>query len=868
MPASLPARSFVAGQSPSEPKQIEIFIEGELLQKLNKLTADKPFLLLAVLMTALKICLYKYTGNEQVVVGTPARRRENDSPGETNALAILDSVRGRLSFKQLLLNVRQTLLEAYGKQRYPFNLLVTDLALAQVEGKCPLFDVALILPEIHGNLPETGNDIDITFSREPERITGRISFNADVYAGATVERFTKHLVNVLRSGLDDPDILISGIQMIDDAERRKLLLEWNGRVRSNGAGEGVHQLFEAQVKKSPAATALVLDGDSLSFAELDARANKLARYLRRLGVSSEVRVAVFLERSFDLFVSIFGVLKAGGAYVLLDPAYPAGRLGFMLEDSHASVILTRQSQLEVLPQNSARVVSLDNEAERIAEESGEGIESGVTGENLAYVIYTSGSTGQPKGVLVPHAALLNHALAAIDIYGIDSTHRLLQFLSPSFDAFAEELYPTLCSGAALVMHRRPNELAPLELIDFCQQQSVTSLHIPPAYLNQMCEELARTGRSVPEQVKLLITGGESLTGEVVQKWRKVGGEQARLLHAYGPSEATVTATVHEVQSAEERPGRVSIGRALGNVEVYVVDGEGGLAAIGAVGELYIGGMGVARGYEGKAEQTAERFVPDGWSGRGGGRVYRTGDMVRYSEDGELEFVGRVDDQIKLHGYRIEPGEIEEALRQYAPVKEAIVLLREDTPGARKLVAYILPERALTESAGAPGISEFRAFLQRSLPDYMLPAAYVMLDAWPTTPNGKVDKRSLPAPDQTRPELARPYVAPRTPTEEQLAAIWAELFKIERVGIHDDFLELGGHSLLAFQLVSRIRDAMHVELPLSSVFESPTIAQQATTIAQKIAAGGDAAKLEEMLEEIEHLSSDELERVLGRERRQQ
>jgi amino acid adenylation domain-containing protein len=553
---------------------------------------------------------------------------------------------------------------------------------------------------------------------------------------------------------------------------------------------------------------------------------------------------------------VLGVLKAGGAYVALDAQYPMERVQWMMEDAAVAVVVTEEELVEELPAHWAQVVSIDGEWERIAEENGEGIESGAEGENLAYIIYTSGSTGQPKGILVSHASLVNYTLAAIDIYGIDSTHRLLQFLSPSFDAFAEELYPTLCSGAALVMHRRPNELAPLELIDFCQQQSVTSLHIPPAYLNQMCEELARTGRSVPEQVKLLITGGESLTGEVVQKWRKVGGEQARLLHAYGPSEATVTATVHEVQSAEERPGRVSIGRALGNVEVYVVDGEGGLAAIGAVGELYIGGMGVARGYEGKAEQTAERFVPDGWSGRGGGRVYRTGDMVRYSEDGELEFVGRVDDQVKLRGHRIELAEIEATLKQQDEIGEAVVLLREDVPGDKRLVAYVVPA-----AESVIEIGDLRESLKKKLPGYMVPSAFVILDALPLTANSKVDRQNLPAPEQSQQALEAAYVAPRTPVEELLAKVWAQVLNVERVSVHDDFFELGGHSLLATQIISQVREALQTEVPLSALFSSPTVAGLAVTIAQNQVEMESNEDMEQMLTDLENLSEDDVKRLL-------
>jgi amino acid adenylation domain-containing protein len=518
-------------------------------------------------------------------------------------------------------------------------------------------------------------------------------------------------------------------------------------------------------------------------------------------------------------------------------------------------------------ENNVQVLNLDREWSEIERESVAEIKSGVSGENLAYVLYTSGSTGQPKGVLVTHSALANFTLAVTHHFGLDSSDRLLLYLSPSFDAFGEELYPTLCSGATLVIHPNPTKLSLDEHLDLCERQGVTSLHQAVTYTAFLAEELARSGRRFPKQIKLLIVGGESITAETVRRFREVGGERVRILHVYGPSETTVTTTIWEVGEPEEA-GREPIGLPLWNVQVYVVDQDEELAPMGVVGELYIGGAGVALGYEKDAGQTAQRFVPDRWSGVAGRRVYRSGDLVRYRMGGELVFVGRRDEQVKLRGRRIELGEIEIALKKMEGVRDAVVLLREDVPNEQRLVAYLLPERTSNKSTDASviDIGAVREFLKQALPDYMLPNVYVPLEKWPLTQNGRLDKQALPQPDEIRADLSRSYVAPATPMDQQLADIWKKLLKVERIGIHDDFLESGGNSLMAFQLVSRIRDVFHIDLPLSTVFETPTIAEQSAAIAHRMIQREPAAEIEAVLTQIEHLDGEELERLLEANRR--
>ena len=854
--SSLPARRLSAAGADLRSGSVEIVFAGELHQKIEKLTAGKPFLLYAALMATLKVCIYKYTGNNRIVVGSPARRNDSNS-AEANALAIIDEVGGRLTFKQLLLNVRQTLLDAYARQHYPFSRLLVDLGLSPVEKRGALFDIALALKELHTDLPEVGNSINIVFNKEPGRITGAVSYHSTIHDPAIVERFGYHFVNVLRSALDNSELPISAIPMLDEAEKQWLRIQGQGENKNRENYSCVHQLFEAQVARTPEATALIFEKETLTYAELNERANKIARHLQSLGVGPETRVAVFMERSLNFIVSIFAIIKAGGAYVLLDPTYPHQRLKYMLEDSCAILVLTESGGRELPSESDVPVVSVDGEWAEIAQESVAAIESGVSGENLAYVIYTSGSTGQPKGVLVTHAALVNFTHWAIHHFGLDASDRLLQFLSPSFDAFGEELYPTLCSGATLVMHRHPTELSPRELLDFCELHAVTALHIPPVYIKQMLKELSPGGRRLPERVKLLITGGESVTGETIRKLREAGGERVRILHVYGPSETTITATQWEV-GAVEGTGRAAIGRPLWNVQVYVVDAEEELAAVGVTGELYIGGAGVARGYEGDARQTAERFVPDRWSGVAGGRVYRTGDLVRYREGGALEFVGRGDEQVKLHGHRIELEEIEAALGEVEGVRDAVVLLREDVPNEKRLVAYVVPAGENAIDAG-----ELREKLKKRLPLYMIPV-FVVLDSLPMTDHGKVDHQALPAPEDFTQFMAHTYVAPGTPLEEVLAKIWADVMGIERVGVNDDFFQLGGHSMLATQIISQVREALQTEVPFNTIFDSPTVGGMALTIEQSQGGAGSDEDMEQMLTELESLSEDDVKLLLEME----
>jgi amino acid adenylation domain-containing protein len=521
----------------------------------------------------------------------------------------------------------------------------------------------------------------------------------------------------------------------------------------------------------------------------------------------------------------------------------------MLENTRARVLLTQQRLIDGLPAHGAGVICLDADSEVIARESEKNPLSAVTADNLAYIIYTSGSTGKPKGVMTQHRSLVNHTVAAGIDYDLQPADHVLQFASISFDASAEEIYPCLTRGATLVL-RSEEMLDSVSLFTRTSQDwPLTVLNLPTAYWHQIATRLSTEVSTLLPSLRLVILGGERALPERITAWQQQVGRRVRLFNTYGPTEATIVATRWELSEPAEGCTALSdvpIGRVIANVQAYVLDRHLRPIAIGVAGELHIGGVGVARGYLNSPELTAERFIPDPFSSAPGSRMYKTGDRVRYRPDGNLEFLGRLDDQAKVRGFRVEPGEIEAALSQHAAVRENVVVARENGQGSHQLVAYVVAHKP------APTVSELRSFLEETLPEYMVPSAFVLLDALPLTPHGKVDRRALPAPDGTRPELNKPFIAPRTPTEKLLAEIWAQVLGVEPIGVQDNFFDLGGHSLLATQIMFRLRDTFQADIPLRTLFEKPTIEELALAVE------------EILLEEIEGLSEDEAEFLADRE----
>src|SRR4028119_2501746 len=574
---------------------------------------------------------------------------------------------------------------------------------------------------------------DLTMSMEDteQGLVGSLEYNTDLFDATTISRMLEHFQTLLEGIVSNPQQRLSDLPLLTQPERQQLLVEWNDTQVVYPKDVCIHQLFEAQVEETPEAVAVVFEDQQLTYGELNSRANQVAHHLRSLGVGPDTLVGICVERSLEMVIGLLGILKAGGAYLPLDPAYPSERLTFMLEDSQVPVLLTQRQLVESLPKHQARIVCLDTDWEIIEGQREENPGCSLTSENLAYVIYTSGSTGRPKGVLVRHRGLCNLATAQIQIFDVNLSSRVLQFASLSFDVATSDWVIALCSGATLCIASNNALLAGSGLIEVLRDRAITHIELPAAVLGVLPkEELPTLGT--------IIVGGEAVWADLVAKW----SSGRRFFNAYGPTESTVCATIAECSDSSESP---PIGRPIANIQVYILDAQLQPVPIGIPGELYIGGAGLARGYLNQPELTAYRFILNPFTNEPGDRLYKTGDLARYLSDGNIEFLGRLDDQIKIRGFRIELGEIEAVLGQHPAVQEAVVVVREDVPGNKRLVAYVV-----VNQLAAPTIPHLQQFLKQKLPEYMVPSAFVLLSALPLTPNGKIDRRALPAPDTSRP----------------------------------------------------------------------------------------------------------------------
>ena len=669
-----------------------------------------------------------------------------------------------------------------------------------------------------------------------EELVLKIVYDCDRFDDDVIRRMLGHLGTLLQGMAADPDRELSALPLLTPAERQQILVEWNDTRTEYGHGACAHKLFETQVARTPEAVAVTFEDDSLTYLELNRRANQLAHRLQRLGVGPESRVGICVERSLELIVGILGILKAGGAYVPLDPGYPPERIAFMLEDAHMPVLLTQQHLLKRLPfsilHSPISVLLLDADWPSIAREPDTNPISGAMPENLAYVIYTSGSTGRPKGTLLHHRGLCNFASSQALDYDLMPGRRMLQFASFSFDSSVAEIFPALLSGASLCLARRETLLSTVDLVQLLKDRAITTAILPPALLMVLpAEELLA--------LQTLLSAGEACTREIVARW----APGRRFFNAYGPTEATVGPTWYLVEDLPDGATSIPIGRPIANTQAYVVDAQLRPVPIGVPGELMIGGVGVARGYLNRPGLTAQKFIPDPFGETAGGRLYRTGDLARFLPDGNIDFLGRLDHQVKVRGFRIELGEVEAVLREHESVGRAVVVAREDRPGDRRLVAYVVAEgegpRPSPAQPGRPlpgGEGEdpqiLRQFLRDRLPEYMIPSAFVWLEELPLTPNRKVDRQALPVPEGIRPSGEKAFVPPRDALELQLTQMWEEILNIQPIGVKDNFFELGGHSLLAVRLVAQIRQRFGATFPLTSLFQEPTVEQVASVLRQQ------------------------------------
>jgi amino acid adenylation domain-containing protein len=806
-----------------------------LLAELKALSRREGATLFMTLLAAFKALLARYSGQEQIVVGSPiAGRTRIETEGIIgcfiNTLAFNTNLAGDPSFRELLTRVRRGALGAYSHQELPFERLVEEVQPERDLSRTPVFQVMFQLRNVPRTSPRLAGleveelevdpgiakfDLTLEATQRQDGIECSCEYSTDLFEPTTIERFLGHYQTLLQGIIADPDLPLSRLPLLDAMEREHLLVAWNATARVIPRERCVHQLFEERAAHQPTAVAIRDGGREMTYGELDAEANRLAHRLRALGVGPEVAVGVCLERSIEFVVSVLAILKAGGAYVPLDPSHPQARLAFMLEDSQASVLLTLRPLRERLPMllggDSARVLCLDDPGPALASTPTEPLPYANRGDSLAYVIYTSGSTGKPKGVAITHRNIIR-LVVNTDYVELRDEDIVAHASNCSFDAATFEIWGALLAGAKLVVVPREVALAPEELAGFLRRERVSTIFLTTALFNQVALTCPDAFRSV----RHVLFGGEAVDPRPARLVLEHGAPE-RLLHVYGPTETTTYATWHLVREVPSDVASIPIGRPIANTRAYVLDRERQLVPVGVPGELYIGGDGVARGYLNRPELTAERFVPDPFTDAPDARLYRTGDLVRLLPDGSIEFVGRLDSQIKIRGYRIEPGEVEAVLAQHPAVMQAAVLVRADRPSERRLVAYVVAREGATLS-----LQTLRQDMAQRLPDYMVPAAFVPLDTLPVTPNGKLDRAALPAPDWSQ-RSAETFVAPRTATEEVLAQIWAEILACGPIGIHDDFFALGGHSLLATRVVVRAREVLDAALPLRAIFEAPTIA---------------------------------------------
>jgi len=820
-------------------------LDRNLTQHLKQLSQESDATLFMTLLAAFLVLLSRYSGQSDIVVGSPIANRNNKSIEQligffTNTLALRGDLSGNPSFANFLAQVRQTTLSAYAHQDLPFELLVEKLQPERDLSRNPLLQVMFALhntSQSSWDLPGltiqnmslpidemVRFDLEVHYWEVSGCLEGIWVYSADLFDTTTITRIAQHFQTVLQAIVANPRAPIAELPLLTIAERHQLLVEWNNTQVDYLSDKCIHQLFEEQVQRTPNAVAVVFEDQQLTYQQLNTRANHLAHYLRSLGVGGDVLVGLCVERSLEMVVGLLGILKAGGAYVPLDPNYPQERLAFMLEDAQISVLLTQQSLVDRLPEHQAKLVCLDTDAGLFSQSSQENLICGVQVNNLAYVIYTSGSTGQPKGVALNQLGLCNLILWQLQNTTISTGAKTLQFAPISFDVSFQEIFTTWFSGGTLFLITEELRREPVALLGFLEQKAIERLFVPFVALQQLAE-VAVDSKLVNSHLREIITAGEQLqiTPAISQWFSKLN--DCTLHNHYGPSETHVVTTFTLTNSVDTWSLLPPIGQPIANAQIYILDKYLQPVPIGVPGELYIGGVCLARGYLNRPELTQEKFISNPFDKLGESKLYKTGDLARYLPLGNIEYLGRIDNQVKIRGFRIELGEVEAALSQHSDVQASCVIPREDTPGDKRLVAYLVANQDCT-----PTISELRQFLKAKLPEYMIPNAFVMLESLPLTPSGKVDRRALPAPDLYS-EITDKYVAPRTPIEELLAQIWAQVLKVEAVGIYDNFFELGGHSLLATQLVSRIRNILKVELPLRELFATATLGELALVIEQ-------------------------------------
>lgn len=844
-----------------------------LTDNLREFCRAQGVTLFTTILSAFETLLHRYSGQTNLLIGTSVANRtlpelEKVVGFFVNTLILRNDLSGDPTFQSVLHQVRSVSQSALAHQEVPFERVVARVPHIQVlfimqntpRRLIPVANLTFERMEIESHTAKFDLYLDI---EDTPDIIGFLEYNSDIFVPATIERLVEHFQRLLMEIVAQPARRLSEFSLLTAHEQTQLRSSWGSGPTKTRPLTSLHACFERQVAITPLQSALETDERSFTYQELNECANRLAHYLRTLGIGPDVPVVLCMERSIEQMIGVLGILKAGGCYVPLDPALPVKRLQWILADTKAPVILTLQQQeplFATFQSAMSHVIFLDRLQEQLAQQPATNPSPVISVEQLAYIIYTSGSTGIPKGVEVPHRSVLNHSVAIAERFAFSSTDRVLQFASLSFDAAAEELYPTWLSGATLVL--RPDYLPALgaELHQFISQKELTILNLPTAYWHQWMANLATAPAIIDTMLRLVIIGGEQAQPDAYRAWQHYASPQVTLSNTYGPTEATITATLYCPEPAMPFLDVVPIGQPLANTQAYILDQHLHFVPPGALGELYLGGAGVARGYLNQPGLTAERFVPDPY-GPPGSRLYRTGDLASYLADGNLHYRGRSDQQVKIRGYRIELQEIEHVLQQHPAINECLILAREERSGNPYLVAYV------TSSQSDLSSSALRYYLQEHLPDYMLPTHTILLEQFPLTSSGKVDRDSLPVPGTER-EIETSYVPPRTALEEVLVSLWASVLNVEQIGVYDNFFEHGGHSLLATQLVARIQDIFPVELPLKTIFEHPTIAHLAQVMLQEDDQRETIELTVQLLQSVADLSDEEAQLLFDAQQAEQ
>jgi amino acid adenylation domain-containing protein len=872
-PLILPFERPFSSDIGTEQETFSLTLDPAIVPAITQVAQQYHISKTAFFLTCWQILLWKLTRKPDVCVGTVCDRRENEAELSailgpcTQWLPIHAQFTEHFCFSDLLQHVQHTLDDAQEWQEYfvweHAQKLVNEMGTAPIGFECLQPPISYKAANTSFSLTQEHISIapfklKLTCIHSDAAIAVSFDYDPNCFLAKEIKRLARYFQTLVVNVTHSADAKIRDLSVLSQRDRHHLLVELN-QTQTNSSDQCIHHLIEAQAEQHPDRIAVVFEDQTLTYAQLNVRANQLAHFLQQQGVSPDVLVGLYLERSLDLIVSLLAILKAGGAYLPLDSSLPTEGVAFRLREVQAPVLLTHSYLVEQLPELTTQVVCLDRYWEIIAQERSDNPTSAVTPEHLSYALFTSGSTGQPKAVAIEHRHLLNYLYSIVDRLALKDCESFATVSTIAADLGNTMIFPALSLGKCLHVIAPQRATDPDAIATYFQRHSIDCLKIVPSHLAALLD------CTHPENVlprKRLILGGEVCPWHLVEQVQPYV-PQCRVFNHYGPTETTIGVLTYEIYSRQHREdsATVPIGRPLANTQAYILDEHQHPVPMGVPGELYIGGASVARGYLHQLELTAEKFIAYPVTDHAEHRLYKTGDRVRYLQDGNLEFLGRTDHQVKLRGFRVELGEIEAILQQHPAVKAAIAVVRSDQSSNSRLIAYIVP-KSESQTPSAALSSTLRTFLQSTLPDYMVPSVFVVLKQLPLTPNGKVDRQALPTPDQTNCESIKPYVAPRSAIEEQLVEIWVQLLGEEQIGIHDNFFELGGHSLLATQLISRLREAFQIELPLRYLFEAPTIAEFALKLTQQQAEQIDNETLAQTLAELEQLSDDDVRAALA------